>query len=249
MGDALVMIQALIGLASLVVAILSYKRGGPPKGGPKTKDEDQPPTGRRPPHGVGIPTVAEHSPFSTWSSPAPSSANPLSPGSFGVLRWAVGQRGAPARLYEPTYAYIYISIGGALSMTCVRRQARCGSRPRPPNAGNVVARTIACAPRATSPSAPFLRHRNPHHRLRTTGRTVARAMPPAPSLAHRQRHPSSVHDSPCRRSHRFASPPSQRARNRWEIFPPNPSFPLAIGASGTYYIYAHQAGSDTTYCV
>ncbi len=40
MGDALVMIQALIGLASLVVAILSYKRSGPPKGGPNQKRED-----------------------------------------------------------------------------------------------------------------------------------------------------------------------------------------------------------------
>ncbi len=40
MGDALVMIQALIGLASLMVAILSYKRSGPPKGGPNQKRED-----------------------------------------------------------------------------------------------------------------------------------------------------------------------------------------------------------------
>ena len=40
MGDALVMIQALIGLASLVVAILSYKRSGPPKGGPPENRED-----------------------------------------------------------------------------------------------------------------------------------------------------------------------------------------------------------------
>ncbi len=38
MGDALVMIQVLTGIASLVLGILSYKRSGPPKGGPQNKN-------------------------------------------------------------------------------------------------------------------------------------------------------------------------------------------------------------------
>lgn len=52
---------ASIGLAP-VLGILSYKRSGPPEGGPQNKSrEDQPPlTGRRPPHGVGARTAMEH---------------------------------------------------------------------------------------------------------------------------------------------------------------------------------------------
>ncbi len=55
---------ASIGLAP-VLGILSYKRSGPPEGGPQNKSrEDQPPlTGRRPPHGVGARTVMEHGIF------------------------------------------------------------------------------------------------------------------------------------------------------------------------------------------
>ena len=100
--------------------------------------------------------------------------------SFGG-QWGSGEH---PRAYMSLPMPTYISIGGALSMTCVRRQARCGSRPRPPNAGNVVARTIACAPRA----APLLAQCRLHHRSRiasdtrlpcTTARAAARTASPA----------------------------------------------------------------------
>ena len=119
--------------------------------------------------GVGVRTVTEYSIFSAWPSPAPSSVSPLSPGSFGVLRWAVGSSPVPIRVYLCLHIYRY-GWRVADGVVCAIGKHDAG-------------RTIARPTRATSWPAPSPARHGPRHRLRrpcvTATHAVARTASPA----------------------------------------------------------------------